>query len=120
MRALLRVGLDPDLRSSAIDALSGGQQRRVLLARLLAAGSRVLVLDEPFAGLDDDARVALVSSLAALRAARDVALVIVSHDLEDVAPFADRILGLRAGQLVIDGSVATLDDAASLIAEEAT
>jgi len=120
MRALLRVGLDPDLRSSAIDAISGGQQRRVLLARLLAAGSRVLVLDEPFAGLDDDARVALASSLAALRAARDVALVIVSHDLDDVAPFADRILGLRAGQLVIDGSVATLDDAASLIAEEAT
>jgi energy-coupling factor transporter ATP-binding protein EcfA2 len=119
-RALLRVGLDPALTGNAVDALSGGQQRRVLLARLLAAGSRVLVLDEPFAGLDDDARAALASSLAVLRSEREVALVIVSHDLDDVAPFADRILGLRAGELVIDGSVAALGDAASLIAEDVT
>jgi len=99
-------------------ALSGGQQRRVLLARLLASGPRVLVLDEPFAGLDDEARTTLTSVLAELRAWRDVAIIVVSHDLDDVAPFADRILGLRDGSLALDAGADALDDVAALIAEE--
>ena len=117
-RALTRVGLDPALAASTIDSLSGGQQRRVLLARLLASGPRVLVLDEPFAGLDDEARTTLTSVLAELRAWRDVAIVVVSHDLDDVAPFADRILGLRDGSLALDAGADALDDVAALIAEE--
>jgi energy-coupling factor transporter ATP-binding protein EcfA2 len=118
VRALAAVGLDPALAGHAIDSLSGGQQRRVLLARLLASHPRVLVLDEPFAGLDGEARTALASVLAALRATREVAIVVVSHDLDDVAPFADRILGLRDGRLVVDDGVGAIDDVAALIAEE--
>ncbi|MBV8951575.1 MAG: ATP-binding cassette domain-containing protein, partial [Actinobacteria bacterium] len=117
-RALSRVGLDPLLAARPIDSLSGGQQRRVLLARLLASGPRVLVLDEPFAGLDDDARTTLSSVLAGLRATREVAIVVVSHDLDDVAPFADRLLGLHAGRLVIDAGVDALDEAAALIKQD--
>jgi energy-coupling factor transport system ATP-binding protein len=116
--ALMRVGLDPALADTAIDSLSGGQQRRVLLARLLASGPRVLVLDEPFAGLDDEARTTLATVLADLRATREVAIVVVSHDLDDVAPFADRVLGLRDGSLVLDGGASALDDAAALIADD--
>ncbi len=117
-RALLRVGLDPAIAGASVDSLSGGQQRRVLLARLLAAGPRVLVLDEPFAGLDDEARTTLATVLADLRATREVAIVVVSHDLDDVAPFADRVLGLREGSLVVDGGTGALDDAAALVAED--
>jgi energy-coupling factor transport system ATP-binding protein len=117
-RALMRVGLDPALAHTAIDSLSGGQQRRVLLARLLASGPRVLVLDEPFAGLDDEARTTLATVLADLRATREVAIVVVSHDLDDVSPFADRVLGLRDGSLVLDGGASAIDDAAALIADD--
>lgn len=117
-RALMHVGLDPAIADSPVDSLSGGQQRRVLLARLLAAGPRVLVLDEPFAGLDEEARATLAAVLADLRATREVAIVVVSHDLDDVGPFADRVLGLREGSLVVDGGAGALDDAAALVAED--
>ncbi len=120
VRALTRVGLDPRLAAARIDALSGGQQRRVLLARLLASGPRVLVLDEPFAGLDDEARVTLTTVLAGLRATREVAIVVVSHDLDDVAPFADRLLALRHGVLVLDAAAdqSALDAATAIVTEE--
>jgi energy-coupling factor transport system ATP-binding protein len=120
VRALSRVGLDPAIAATPIDSLSGGQQRRVLLARLLASGPRVLVLDEPFAGLDDEARTTLATVLADLRATREVAIVVVSHDLDDVAPFADRILGLRGGSLVIDDGAGALDHAATLISDDSS
>jgi len=112
VRALAEVGLDASIAGRPIDALSGGQQRRALLARLLATGTRVLVLDEPFAGLDDDARVALAQVLARLRATRAVATVVVSHDLDDAVPFADRVVGLRDGRLVLDEPVGSFDRSA--------
>jgi energy-coupling factor transport system ATP-binding protein len=121
VRSLAMVGLDASIAARPIDALSGGQQRRVLLARLLATGSRVLVLDEPFAGLDDEARVALADVLARLRATRAVAIVVVSHDLDDAAPFADRVVGLRDGRLVLDEPATTFDRsvASRFVAENA-
>ena len=90
--ALRLVGLPPQLAARSIDDLSGGQQRRVALARLLVGDSPMLVLDEPLAGLDDDARAELVAVLLRLRAARPVALVIVSHDLVELAPVVDRVV----------------------------
>ena len=61
--ALAEVGLDPSLSSKSVDELSGGQQRRVALAGLLAASPKVIVLDEPMAGLDADSRKTLVRVL---------------------------------------------------------
>jgi energy-coupling factor transport system ATP-binding protein len=100
--ALRLVGLPPQLATRPIDDLSGGQQRRVALARLLASESPLLVLDEPLAGLDDEAREELVSVLLRLRAERPFGLVIVSHDLVELAPVVDRVVALRSGEIAFD------------------
>jgi energy-coupling factor transport system ATP-binding protein len=102
--ALELVGLPRHLVSRAVDDLSGGQQRRVALARLLAGDSPLLVLDEPLAGLDDAARAELVAVLLRLRATRPLGLVIVSHDLVELAPVVDRVVALRNGEVAFDES----------------
>ncbi|HWS45784.1 MAG TPA: ABC transporter ATP-binding protein, partial [Acidimicrobiia bacterium] len=101
--ALAAVGLDAAILGSArVDELSGGQMRRVVLAGVLAAEPRVIVLDEPFAGLDAHGRAELRAVLARLRAERGVALVVVSHD-PDLSPHDfDRVVELVAGRIVRD------------------
>ena len=75
------MGLPVSFAERGIDQLSGGQMRRVVLAGLLASKPSVLILDEPFAGLDRQARHHLVSLLAAQRR-QGMALIIISHDVE--------------------------------------
>jgi energy-coupling factor transport system ATP-binding protein len=116
--ALALVGLPPRLAASAIDDLSGGQQRRVALARLLASESPLLVLDEPLAGLDDDARAELVAVLAHLRATRPVALVIVSHDFDELAPIVDRVVALRNGEIAFSEPADAVDAVGAFLAAE--
>ncbi len=97
--ALGAVGLDPTLAKRRIDQLSGGQMRRVVLAGLLACSPRVLVLDEPLAGLDAGSQRGLLRVLADLRREQDLTMVVISHDfvgLEEVCP---RTLHLRNGAL---------------------
>jgi energy-coupling factor transport system ATP-binding protein len=99
--ALRVVGLDPDaFRTRRIDELSGGEQRRVALAGLLVRRPRLLVLDEPFAGLDRPGRRLLVDLIGRLPERTGTATVVVSHDVEDATRFADRVLELRDGELV--------------------
>jgi energy-coupling factor transport system ATP-binding protein len=100
--ALERVGLDPALASRSIDELSGGQMRRVAIAGLVARGPRVLVLDEPFAGLDPAGRADLTDLLRELREDLGFTLVIVSHDLKGVSAACTRMIRLDAGRLVED------------------
>ncbi|HWW45562.1 MAG TPA: ATP-binding cassette domain-containing protein, partial [Acidimicrobiia bacterium] len=98
--ALVQVGLDPAVFGDRrVDELSGGQQRRVALAGLLAAEPEVLVLDEPFAGLDTAGRQGLAALLADLRTARSLTLVIVSHDTEGLDGVVDRTLELDRGMI---------------------
>jgi iron complex transport system ATP-binding protein len=100
-RALARVGLAP-LAERAFDTLSGGEQRRVLTARALASEARVLLLDEPTAGLDVAHVLRFFALLHELR--RDgYALVCVLHDLSDVLRHADRALLLHQGRAVACG-----------------
>ena len=101
-RALAAMGLDPNTyRDRGIDELSGGQQRRVALAGLLAANPSVIVLDEPFAGLDQTGRAELIETLVGLR--RDgTTVVLVSHDLEDTDAIADHTVALEAGRITSD------------------
>jgi energy-coupling factor transport system ATP-binding protein len=116
--ALALVGLPPAFASRAIDDLSGGQQRRVALARLLVTDTPLLVLDEPLAGLDDAARAELVAVLAALRASRPISLVIVSHDLTELAPVVDRVVALRDGEIVISEPATDVDAVRAFLATE--
>jgi energy-coupling factor transporter ATP-binding protein EcfA2 len=104
-RALADVGLDPGrFRGRRIDELSGGEQRRVALAGVLARRPRVLVLDEPLAGLDAPSREALVQVLSRLPTL--LMTVIVTHDTEDAERIADRALVLGHGDITADGPVA--------------
>jgi ABC-type multidrug transport system ATPase subunit len=94
------VGLDPvTMGPRRVDELSGGEQRRVALAGLLVRDPVLLVLDEPYAGLDDEARVGLASILARLRDERDIATVVVSHDLDNAELLGDRLMVLEAGRV---------------------
>jgi energy-coupling factor transport system ATP-binding protein len=101
--ALAVVGLDRTLAKRRIDQLSGGQMRRVVLAGVLAAQPRAIVLDEPFAGLDASGRAELDTLLTDLRHRRDLALVIVTHDRDLPAGLVDRLVELEAGHVIGDG-----------------
>jgi energy-coupling factor transport system ATP-binding protein len=99
--ALRSVGLDPvTMGPRRVDELSGGEQRRVALAGLLVRDPLLLVLDEPYAGLDDEARAGLAAVLARLRDEREMATVVVSHDLDNADMLGDRLITLEAGQVV--------------------
>lgn len=97
------LGHDDALLARSPFALSGGQRRRVALASVLAMRPRTLVLDEPSAGLDAEARAELYTQLRALQ--RDgLTLVLVSHDMSEVAEMADQIFVLSEGELRLAGA----------------
>lgn len=106
-RALRDVGLEPadELLARSPFALSGGQRRRVALAGILAMDQRVLVLDEPMAGLDPAGRARMRALLLELRHAGR-ALLLVTHSPDDAALLADRVVVLDRGRVVADGTPA--------------
>lgn len=79
--------------------LSGGEQQRVALARAIVGRPHVLLLDEPLSSLDPDLRSAMRTELAGLRRALDLTMVYVTHDREDAAALADRVIEMRAGRI---------------------
>lgn len=101
--ALIAVGLNSaTLAERRIDELSGGQQRRVALAGLLARKPSVLLLDEPLAGLDDPGRHALLDVLGRLRHEQGLTIVVISHDRHGLEPVCDRVVKLESGRVVSD------------------
>jgi energy-coupling factor transport system ATP-binding protein len=99
---LLGVG---DLAGRSPFALSGGEKRRVAIAGVLAMGPEVLILDEPTAGLDPATRGELLALIRHLRDA-GVSVVLVSHDLDEVAEVADRVCALHDGRVRAIGTPA--------------
>ena len=97
--ALAVVGLDAALAKRPIDQLSGGQMRRVVLAGLLARSPRVLILDEPLAGLDAASQRGLVRLLADRRRETGLTVVVISHDFTGLEELCPRTLHLRDGLL---------------------
>jgi len=103
--ALAAVGLPAsEFAERRVDSLSGGEQRRVALAGLLARRPSVLVLDEPLAGLDRPARDALVDLLAGLRFRHGLTVVVISHDLAGMGKVCDRVVRLHEGRVVSDSA----------------
>lgn len=100
LQALQAMGFSSIDSGRRIDDLSVGQQRRVGLAAQLARRAKVLVLDEPLAGLDHRGRDALISAIEQLAA--NVTTITVTHDLEASRPLGNRVLELEAGCLVSD------------------
>jgi ABC-type Fe3+/spermidine/putrescine transport system ATPase subunit len=80
--------------------LSGGEQQRVAVARALVGSPRVLLLDEPLSSLDADLRAVMRSELARLQRTLALTAVYVTHDPEDAAVLADRVIEMRAGRIV--------------------
>lgn len=95
--ALAMVGLDPAIGLRRIDQLSGGQMRRVVLAGLLARKPRVLILDEPLAGLDAASQRGLLGLLSALRRDAGLTVIVISHDFSGLEELCPRTLHLRPG-----------------------
>jgi energy-coupling factor transporter ATP-binding protein EcfA2 len=103
-QSLHRVGLPADLASRSVDELSGGQMRRVAIAGLLASRPRVLVLDEPLAGLDRESRRGLLELLGHMRRDEGLTLVVISHDLEDMGLACTRTIEVTDGIVVLPGA----------------
>ncbi len=101
-RALASVSLDPNIGGVLIDRLSGGQLRRVALAGLLARSPRLLILDEPLAGLDVDAQADLIDLLVRIRN-QGQAVIVISHDTDSLSPLCPRTIRLEQGELVTAG-----------------
>ncbi len=98
------VGLDESFYKKSPFELSGGQKRRVAIAGVLAMNPEVLILDEPTAGLDPKGREEILGKISELRKSRNITIILVSHSMEDVAKYADKILVLSKGELVLNGT----------------
>lgn len=102
--ALKQVGIkDEYFYSSPLD-LSGGERRRVAIAGVLAMEPEVLILDEPTAGLDPKGREEIFDIIKQLRDEKNMTIILVSHSMEDVAEYVDRIVVMSDGMIKYDGS----------------
>ncbi len=100
--ALKQVGLEDDYFYQSPFDLSGGQKRRVAIAGVLAMKPEVLILDEPTAGLDPKGRDEILDQVAKLRRETGITVILVSHSMEDVAKYVDRIIVMNKGQIFLD------------------
>lgn len=102
LEALHQAGLkEKHYRKSPFE-LSGGQKRRAAIAGILAMHPEVLVLDEPTAGLDPKGRDEILEQIARLHQERNITVLLVSHSMEDVAKYVDRILVMDDGKIMFD------------------
>ncbi len=100
LEALHLVGLKEKYYKSSPFELSGGQKRRVAIAGVLAMRPKVLVLDEPTAGLDPKGRDDILDQIAFLHKESDMTVILVSHSMEDIARYADRLIVMNKGTVM--------------------
>ena len=107
--AMAFVGLDYDTFAERSPfQLSGGQMRRVAIAGVVAMNPDSLVLDEPSAGLDPRSRNAVFKEIMALHKSRGIAIVLVTHSMEEAVKYANRMLVINAGKVLFDGEPAVI------------
>lgn len=103
--ALDKVGLDYDeIGERSPFELSGGQKRRVAIAGVIAMKPEVLILDEPTAGLDPESRLELIKLIKDIQVKEEMVLIFVSHNMNDIAVLADKIIVLDKGNIAMEGS----------------
>ncbi len=101
--ALKQVGLEDEYFYQSPFDLSGGQKRRVAIAGVLAMKPEVLILDEPTAGLDPKGREEILDLIAELHEKTGITVILVSHSMEDVADYVQRIIVMNKARVVFDG-----------------
>ena len=102
--ALRMVGLGEEYYTRSPFELSGGQKRRVAIAGVLAMEPEVLILDEPTAGLDPKGRDEILDQIQKLHQEKHITIVLVSHSMEDVAKYVERIIVMNQGEILYDGA----------------
>ena len=102
--ALAQVGFPEKFYGHSPFELSGGQKRRVAIAGVLAMNPKVLILDEPTAGLDPKGRDEILDQISYLHEERGITIILVSHSMEDVARYADRLIVVNDGKIPYDGT----------------
>lgn len=103
--ALRLVGLDPDEKGELSPfSLSGGEKRRVAIAGVLATKPEVLILDEPTAGLDPKGHDDILAMIEKVRKEENLSIILISHNMDDVANLANHVLVMDKGRLVLDGT----------------
>ena len=100
--ALKMVGIDESLYEASPFELSGGQKRRVAIAGVLAMKPDVLILDEPTAGLDPAGRDEILGLVSKMHRELGITILLVSHSMEDVAEYVDRIIVMNHGAVMFD------------------
>lgn len=108
LEALQLVGLKEKYYACSPFDLSGGQKRRAAIAGILAMRPKVLVLDEPTAGLDPKGRDDILDQIAYLHKECDMTVILVSHSMEDIAKYVDRIIVMNRGQVMFDDEPKTV------------
>lgn len=101
--ALRNVGFPEELFYQPPFDLSGGQKRRVAIAGVLAMKPEVLILDEPTAGLDPKGRDEILDLISQMHKELGITIILVSHSMEDVAKYVDRIIVMNQGSVMFDG-----------------
>ncbi len=104
LEALQLVGLPEKYYENSPFDLSGGQKRRVAIAGVIAMKPKVLVLDEPTAGLDPKGRDEILDQIALLQKEKNLTVILVSHSMEDIAKYVDRIVVMNKGNKMYDGT----------------
>jgi phosphonate transport system ATP-binding protein len=109
MNSLKRVGIDEKAYSRA-DQLSGGQQQRVSIARALTQQPKYILADEPVASLDPPTSHIVMKDLKRINQEDGITTIVNLHFIDMAMEYADRIIGMRAGEIVFDGPASTVDE----------
>ncbi len=101
-KALEAVGIEKELYERSPFELSGGQMRRAAIAGMLAMEPEILILDEPTAGLDPKGKTEILEKIKEIQQNNHITVVLVSHTMEEVAAYADRVIALDKGTVAMD------------------
>ena len=104
LEALQLAGLPEECFKQSPFEISGGQKRRAAIAGVLAMKPQVLILDEPTAGLDPRGREEILTQIKKLQEETGMTILLVSHSMEDVAEYVDRIIVMNKGSIMLDGT----------------